>query len=132
VLLKRWYMRSRLQGVTFQKTVMSIVTALIPSVRNYFSLIPSSPQPPLSLSSQNAPDRLWCTPSLVVNGYRRIFPRKVKRPGREAYDSTSHSAKFKNEWHCNFTSPVCLCSVHNRPLTFLIFCRYRFSYLSNP
>jgi hypothetical protein len=35
-------------------------------------------------SSPRRPDRFWGPPSLLPNGYRGLFPRGVKRPGREA------------------------------------------------
>jgi hypothetical protein len=47
-------------------------------------------------SSPQRPDRIWDLPSLLSNGYRGLFPRGVKRPGREAALSSLSSAEVKN------------------------------------
>jgi hypothetical protein len=40
-------------------------------------------------------DRLWDPLNLLSNGYRGLFPRGVKRPGREADHSPPTSAEVK-------------------------------------
>jgi hypothetical protein len=49
------------------------------------------------VSSADRQDRLWATPSLVFNAYRRSLP-EVKRPRREADRSRPSSTNIKNEW----------------------------------
>jgi hypothetical protein len=48
------------------------------------------------------PDWRWGPPSLLSNGYQRFFPRRVKRPGREADHSPPTSAEVKKM--CIYTS----------------------------
>jgi hypothetical protein len=52
-------------------------------------------------------DRLWAPPSRLFNAYRFFFLR-VKRPGRDANQSSPSSAVVKNEWSCTSVPPVCL------------------------
>jgi hypothetical protein len=49
-------------------------------------------------SFPNRPDRLWGPHNLLFNGYRGLFRRGVKRPGREADDSPPASAEVKKTW----------------------------------
>jgi hypothetical protein len=46
--------------------------------------------------SPSRPDRFWDPPNLLYNGYRRIFPRGVKLPGREADHLLPTSTEVKN------------------------------------
>jgi hypothetical protein len=43
------------------------------------------------------PDRLWDSPSLVLNGYGGSFPL-VNRLGREVNHTPASSAEVENEW----------------------------------
>jgi hypothetical protein len=49
-------------------------------------------------SSARLPDQLWGSPNLLSNEYRLLFPRGVKRPGREADHSPQTSAEVKKTW----------------------------------
>jgi hypothetical protein len=51
------------------------------------------------------PDRLWCPPSLLYNGYRGSFPRGKERQGREADHSSPSSAEIVNEQELYSSSP---------------------------
>jgi hypothetical protein len=44
------------------------------------------------------PERLWCPTNLLSNGYRGLFPREVKRPGRETDHSPPASDEVKKMW----------------------------------
>jgi hypothetical protein len=44
------------------------------------------------------PDRHWRPPNFLSNGYRGLFPRGVKWPGREADPSPPASAEVKKMW----------------------------------
>jgi hypothetical protein len=46
-------------------------------------------------SSPRRPDRFWGPPIILSNGYWGLFPRRVKRPGREADHSPATSAEVK-------------------------------------
>jgi hypothetical protein len=52
----------------------------------------------ISISSPLRPERLWGPPTLLSNGYQRLFPWGVKRPGREADNSPPSSAEVKKAW----------------------------------
>jgi hypothetical protein len=56
-------------------------------------------------SSPRRPDLLLGPPNLLPNGYRGLFPRGVKRPGREADHSPPASAEVKKMWINTFTAP---------------------------
>jgi len=45
---------------------------------------------------RTCPDRPWCPPSLLYNGYR-VFPGGRERPGREADPSPPSSAVVMKE-----------------------------------
>ena len=45
---------------------------------------------------RTCPDRPWCPPSLLYNGYR-FFPGGKERPGRDADPSPPSSAVVKKE-----------------------------------
>jgi hypothetical protein len=49
-------------------------------------------------SSPRGPDRLRGPRSLLSNGYGGLFPRGVKRPGREAEYSPPAAAEVKKIW----------------------------------
>jgi hypothetical protein len=55
----------------------------------------SSPVGPIIVPSSRRPDRLWGHPSLLLIGYRGLFPLGVKRPVREAIDSPTSSTEVK-------------------------------------
>jgi hypothetical protein len=50
------------------------------------------------------PDRPWCPPSLLYDGYRVFTGGKV-RPGRDADPSPHSSAEFKNRVELHLYSP---------------------------
>jgi hypothetical protein len=52
------------------------------------------------------PDRLWGPLNLLPNGYWGLFPRGVKRPGREADHSPPTSADVKKMWGYTSTPPI--------------------------
>jgi hypothetical protein len=56
-------------------------------------------------SSPRLPDRSWGPSSLLSNGYRRLFPPGVKRPGRQADRSPPTSAEVKNMWIYTSAAP---------------------------
>jgi hypothetical protein len=47
-------------------------------------------------SAAQRPNLLWGPPSLLFNGYRRLFPRGINRPGREADHLPPSCAEVKN------------------------------------
>jgi hypothetical protein len=54
---------------------------------------------------------------LLFNGYNGLFPWKVKRPGREVWDSRPCSAEVKNAWSYISSLPYIVkawCSIKNR------------------
>jgi hypothetical protein len=51
------------------------------------------------------PDRLWGAPSLLSNGYCRVFRPGVKRPGHEADHSPPTTAEVKKMWLYTSTPP---------------------------
>jgi hypothetical protein len=56
-------------------------------------------------TSPGRPDRLWGPPTLLFNGYQRLFLRGgVQRPGREAAHSPTN-AEVKKTWIYISTSP---------------------------
>jgi len=52
--------------------------------------------------SSPRPVQLWGPPRLLLNGYRRISPLRVMRPGRDADHSIPSNAETKNA--CSYTS----------------------------
>jgi hypothetical protein len=78
------------------------------------------------------PDRLWDPPSLLLNGYRRL--PGVKRPGREADQSSPSSAEVKNVWIYTYTpqySFMAWCLIkHRHSFTFIFIKLAYFSKLS--
>jgi hypothetical protein len=55
-------------------------------------------------SSPRRSDRLWGQSSILFNGYRELFPRGVKRPGREADISPPTSTEVRKILIYTFTS----------------------------
>ena len=53
------------------------------------------------------PDRLWGTPTFLLNGSRGSFPG-LKRTGRDVDNSSPSSAEVKNEWSYTSTPPLYL------------------------
>jgi hypothetical protein len=53
-------------------------------------------------------DGLWVPANLPSNGYRGLFPRGVKRPGREVDHSPPTSADVKKTLGPHIHSPVSL------------------------
>jgi hypothetical protein len=72
--------------------------------------------------SQNHADWLWGPPSLLFNGHRSFSPR-LKRAGRDVYQSSTWSAEVKNEWSCTSPPPLCRHGV-NRDFIFFTFAMY--------
>jgi hypothetical protein len=64
------------------------------------------PIPARTGNEQPRPDRLWGPPSLLSNGYQRLLPLEVKRPGRETDQSLASSADVKNAWSYTFTPQI--------------------------
>jgi hypothetical protein len=62
------------------------------------------------VSSPRHPDRLWSPPILLSNGYRGIFLRRVKQPGREAdhIRVPPTTSEVKNAWIYTPTLPYAL------------------------
>jgi hypothetical protein len=56
-------------------------------------------------SSPRRPDEHWGPPSLLSNEYRSLFPRGIKRPGREADNSPPITAEVKKMWTSISTLP---------------------------
>jgi hypothetical protein len=56
-------------------------------------------------ASSSRSDRLWASPNLLSNGYRGLFIREVKRPGREVDHSTLANAEAKKMWSYTSTPP---------------------------
>jgi hypothetical protein len=54
---------------------------------------------------RTSPDRPWCPPSLLYNGYR-VFPGGKERPGRDADPSPPSSAVVMKEYNYIFTPPT--------------------------
>jgi hypothetical protein len=48
----------------------------------------------------------WGPPSLLSSAYQDLLPLGVKRPGREAYNSSPSSAEVKNAWSYTSIPPV--------------------------
>jgi hypothetical protein len=65
----------------------------------------SSPGGVNIFNSPCRPKRLWVPPNLLSNGYRGLFPRGVKRSGRETDHSPPSSAEVKKTWVYIFTPP---------------------------
>ena len=64
-------------------------------------------------------DRLWGPSILLFGGYRQPFPRRGKRPGREADHSSASGAHVKKDWSCTSTLHLCLRGVEReKNLTF--------------
>jgi hypothetical protein len=75
------------------------------------------------------PDRLWGPPSFLPNGYRALFPWRVKQPGREADHTSIDSRGAKTAWSCISTPPCVLMAwylvKHGDIFTFtFVYCLY--------
>jgi hypothetical protein len=60
------------------------------------------PVGPIMFSSERRPERLWCPPNLLFNGYRGAFSTAVETPGRDA-DHSPTSVEIKKTWTFTFT-----------------------------
>jgi hypothetical protein len=71
------------------------------------------------LSSNQRPDRLWGSPSLLFEGKWRSYPA-IKRSAHDVDHSSSSRAEVKEKARLKFPPPVCLHWVHkyNFTLTF--------------
>jgi len=57
--------------------------------------------------SQKRPDVLWGSPTLLLNGYRRLCPRGQNSQDVSAVDHSAPScAEVKNEWSCTSIPPI--------------------------
>jgi hypothetical protein len=57
-------------------------------------------------SSSRRPDRLWGPPILLSHGYRRLFSREVKGPGREAGHSPPSYCRGQENVAVYIHSPI--------------------------
>jgi hypothetical protein len=82
-------------------------------------------------SCPRRPHRFWGPPNLLYNGYRRLFPWGVKRPGCEADHSSPTSAEVKKMWIYISTPPYafmayCLISQTQGQLYLYLICYHVF------
>jgi hypothetical protein len=72
------------------------------------------------LHSPKFPDR-FCVPPSLMKWIRGLFPRGLKRSGREVNHSHPSSAEVKNEWSYTYTPPICLHGVDRYNLALFFF-----------